>query len=268
MQGEASTRRRLCSASLKARLNCCYFWLVQPEKFVYPRHEMPLLEAYGGRFESAFVILHPFVRVPQSLAWSATRRYPEDAQIAALGARCAWSEVEAHVELNSCAHMNQALLTSIGSLSDYMADPAGCERLRTFLENKPIWMPAEGRFEPLLWSCFLQIFALAGMEELVFVPEFPHSDPVVRLSIAGLSDGSIPFPTCGTLLAPDDSFLFTVDWDSFFTLFYGRRSSVREAVRKLNLEGFFATANTNHAWWNYSFGCATVTVSPEDWQIA
>ena len=71
---------------------------------------------------------------------------------------------------------------------------------------------------------FLQIFALAGMEELVFVPEFPHSDPVVRLSIEGLSDGSIPFPTCGTLLAPDDSFLFTVDWDSFFTLFYGRRS--------------------------------------------
>ena len=229
---------------------------------------MPLAEAYGGRFDSVFVVLHPFARIPQSLSWKVTRRYPDDAQIAALGTRCDWSEVTAQIGLNSCARMNQVLLTSIGSLSDYMADPVGSERLQNFLENEQIWMPAEGRFEPLLWSNFLQIFALAGIEELVFVPEFPHSDPVVRLSIAGIRDGSIPFPTCGTLLAPDSSFLFTVDWDSFFTLFYGRRSLVDEAMRKLNLEGFFATANTNHAWWNYSFGCATVTVSPEDWQTA
>jgi len=36
----------------------------------------------------------------------------------------------------------------------------------------------------------------------------------------------------------------------------------------LNLEGFFATANTEHAWFNYSLGCATVTLSPEHWQPA
>jgi hypothetical protein len=36
----------------------------------------------------------------------------------------------------------------------------------------------------------------------------------------------------------------------------------------LNLEGFFATPNTEHAWFNYSMGCATVTLSPEHWQNA
>jgi hypothetical protein len=127
-------------------------------------------------------------------------------------------------------------------------------------------MPVEGRFEPLLQTVFLHIFREADAEELVFVPEFPNSNSIERLSIAGLSDSSIPFPTCGTLVAPDSSFLFTVDWDSFFTLFYGSRAFVADAVRRLNLEGFFATANTDHAWWNYSMGCATVTVSPEDWQ--
>jgi len=98
------------------------------------------------------------------------------------------------------------------------------------------------------------------------VPEFPQSDPVVRLSASGLRAGDIPFPSCGTLLAPDTSFLFTVDWDSFFSLFYGPRALIARAARSLKIEGFFATPNTDHAWFNYSMGCATVTISPEDWQ--
>ncbi len=238
------------------------------EEFVYPRHAGPLAEAYGGRFESAFIVLHPFVRVPKSLSWNVTQAYPDDAQIASVGVKCAWSEVAAKAGINCCARMNQALLTSIGSLADPVADPAGRDGLQRFLETNPVWMPVEGRFEPLLQRDVLQIFATSGIEELVFVPEFPQSDPVVRLAVGGLADGTIPFPGCGTLLAPDASFLFTVDWDSFFTLFYGWRSFIADAARKLNLEGFFATANTDHAWWNYSMGCATVTVSPEDWQTA
>jgi hypothetical protein len=164
--------------------------------------------------------------------------------------------------------MNLALLTSTGGIAGDLADPSGRYLLRLFLEKQPVWMPVEGRFEPLLQPDFLQIFRETGAEEIVFVPEFPNAEPVLRLSVAGLSGGTIPFPTCGTLVAPDASFLLTVDWDSFFTLFYGRRAFVADIARRLKLEGFFATANTDQAWWNYLMGCATVTVSPEDWQDA
>lgn len=239
---------------------------MQPEQFTYPSTSEPLLEAYGGAFECVFVVLHPFVRVPAELAWSVTHRYPSDAEIAAYGAKAPWTEVAARTSLKSCARINQALLTSIGSLEDHVADPAGRGELQRFLESHPIWMPTEGRFEPLLQPDFLHIFAEAGAEELIFVPEFPNSDPVVRLALAGLRSGSIPFPARGTLLAPNHSFLFTVDWDSFFTLFYGARAFVARVAAGLNLEGFFATPNTEHAWYNYSFGCATVTLSPEHWQ--
>ena len=241
---------------------------MHPDDFVYPPYELPLAEAFEGRFESAFIILHPFVRVPESLAWKATRRYPEDAQIAAFGNKVPWSEIAAGIDLHSLAGLNQALLSLTGSLPDSMADPAACHRLRHFLEQQPVRMPVEGRFEPLLQNDLLQIFAAAGFEELIFVPEFPQSDPASPFAIDALRSGSIPFPTCGTLLAPDASFLLTVDWDSFFTLFYGTRSFITDSVRRLHLEGFFANANTNHAWWNYSLGCATVTISPEDWQPA
>jgi hypothetical protein len=239
---------------------------MQPEQFTYPSLSEPLVEAYGGAFECVFVVLHPFVRVPAELAWSATHEYPGDTEIAARGAKVSWTEVAARTSLKSCAHINQALLTSIGSLDDHLADPAGRDDLQHFLESQPIWMPTEGRFEPLLQPDFLQVFAGAGAEELIFVPEFLNSDPVVCLPLAGLHGGRIPFPARGTLLAPDHSFLFTVDWDSFFTLFYGARSFVARVAAGLNLEGFFATANTEHAWFNYSFGCATVTLSPEHWQ--
>jgi Protein of unknown function (DUF2711) len=237
---------------------------MQLEEFVYPQYEKPLVEAYDGSFESVFVVLHPFVRIPEALAWKVAQQYPTDEQIFAQGTKCRWSEVSQQSGISSYARMNQALLTSIGSLSDYLADRAASEAIANFVKTHPVWMPSEGRFEPLLQRDFLDVFARSGAGELIFIPEFPYADPVARLPIERLKTGSDPFPSRGTLLAPDQSFLFTVDWDSFFTLFYGPRAFLAESVRRLKLEGFFATANTDHAWFNYSFGCAIVTVSPED----
>jgi hypothetical protein len=241
---------------------------MQPEQFTYPPYSIPLAEAYGGLFESVFVVLHPFIRVPDSLAWSATHQYPGDAQILMQGIKVPWAEAAAQTGLANCARIHQALLTSIGSLSDHLADPVGRDALKSFLESQPVWMPVEGRFEPLLQADFLYAFAEAQATELIFVPEFPQSDPIVSLPIAGLGSGSVPFPARGTLLGPDHSFLFTVDWDSFFTLFYGSRSFITRVAAALNLEGFFTSPNTEHAWFNYSFGCATITISPEHWQTA
>jgi len=234
------------------------------EKFVYPRYELPLVEAYAGKFESVFIVLHPFVRVPEAMAWSAVQHYPTDEQIVIQGTKCTWAEAQKQAGISSYARMNQALLTSIGSIAGDLADGAGSDAIAKFVKTNPVWMPAEGQFEPLLRRDFLEVFASAGAEALIFVPEFPNTDPVVPLPIAGLRNGSVPFPSRGTLLAPDQRFLFTVDWDSFFTLFYGPRAFVAESARRLRIEGFFATPNTDHAWFNYSFGCAIVTASPED----
>lgn len=241
---------------------------MQPEQFTYPSCEIPLVEAYEGRFETAFIVLHPFFAVPERLAWRVTQRYPSDAEIRAYGSPYSWTEVGRQTGLTSCARINQALLTATGSLRGDLADISARNALRSFLEEKSVWMPTEGRFEPLLQRELLDVFASRGCEELVHVPEFPDIDPVTRHAVAGLLDKSIPFPSGGTLLAPDASFLFTVDWDSFFTLFYGPQGFVAQQARERGLEGFFATPNTDHAWFNYSMGCATVTLSPEHWQTA
>jgi hypothetical protein len=241
---------------------------VHYEQFKYPAYETPLLEAYGGRFESAFVILHPFVRVPQHLAWKTVQTYPHDLQILAEGRRCRWAEVYEQTGLNSCAALNQALLASIGSISEDLTDFESRIVLQQYLESEPVWMPTEGRFEPLLQIDLLAAFEAAGCGKLVFVPEFPDLDGVREFDVQQLKSRAAAFPSRGSLMPADASFLFTVDWDSFFTLFYGPREFVTEVARRRNLEGFFAYPKMEHFWFNYSMGCATVTISPEHWPPA
>jgi hypothetical protein len=241
------------------------FCRVPYEQFKYPAYETPLLDAYDGRFEAVFVMLHPFARVPQHLAWKTIRGYPEDAQISSQGQKCTWAEIYTQTGLNSCAKLNQALLASIGSIAEDLTDFEARDLLQRFLHAEPIWMPTEGRFEPLLQGDLLAAFEAAYCHRLTFIPEFPELEEETELEIAQLKSHALPFPSRGTLMPGDGSFLFTVDWDSFFTLFYGPRKFLTDVARQRNLEGFFAYPKMEHFWFNYSMGCATVTISPEHW---
>jgi len=241
---------------------------VEYDRLIYPPYDTPLADAYGGLFKSVFIILHPFISVPESLAWKVTKQYPSDEQILSQGAKCPWARVAAQTGFSNCAKLNQALLTSTGSIAPELSDFSAGSALQHFLQSAPIWMPVQGRFEPLLQMDFLDAFAAAGQEELIFVPEFPNVDPIQLLKVSGLRNRKEAFPSRGALVAPDESFLLTVDWDSFFTLFYGPSAFVTEVARKQNLEGFFATPTTEHSWYNYTLGCCMVTLAPEVWPAA
>jgi hypothetical protein len=250
--------------SNSSAIRLCYPDSVNFESLVYPPYDAPLAEAYGGRFESVYIVLHPFVAVPDSLAWNATEQYPSHEEILSHGTKFPWAQVAAETGLHTCAKLNQALLTSIGAVSEELRDDPARDALQRYLESGSVWMPIEGCFETLLQADFLHAFEAAGQEELIFVPEFPNADPVQRLNVSRVRNGQESFPERGTLAAPDASFLLTVDWDSFFTLFYGPREFVAEVARRRRLEGFFATPTTEHQWFNYSLGCCVVTLAPED----
>jgi hypothetical protein len=240
-------------------------WAVSFERYVYPPYAEPLIEAYDKAFESAYILLHPFVRVPEALSWRAAHQYPTDEQILSHGEKCRWAEVARPAGIRNGAQMSQALLTTIGAIDPFLADPAARDALAAYLQANPVWMPTEGRFEPLLQADLLAPFAAAGFSELVHVPEFPAEEPIERIALADLEQKRRKFPERGSLVAPDESFLLTVDWDSFFCLFYGPRSLIEATARQRNLEGFFAEPETEHLWFNWKMGCATCTVSPEGW---
>jgi hypothetical protein len=207
------------------------------------------------------VVLHPFVWLPAETALHVDR-YPSGEQIRAYGQKYSWAKVAAETGLHTWPKLNHALLTSIGALKAEFRDDLAMDALQRFLEYRCIWMPGKGGFEPLLQREFLLIFTEAGLNELIFVPEFAEIDPspqhmalipdlvrIERLSVPDLDNGNVRFPFRGSLVAPDGSFLLTVDWDSFFTVFLGGRVFVKDTVQRLNLEGFFANDSTCHSWW-------------------
>jgi hypothetical protein len=172
---------------------------VRYEELVYPAYETALLDAYDHRFESVYIVLHPFVRMPASFAWRGTQQTPSVDQIVAQGAKCPWSKVIKETSLASFAKISQALLTSSGSLADYLCDYPARDAVHAMVQSGSVWMPEAGRFEPLLREDFLAAFEAACHDRI---------------------------------------------------------------ASERNLEGFYATALTEHNWFNYTMGCATVTVGP------
>ena len=146
-----------------------------------------------GRFECVFVVLHPFVRVPAELAWSATHRYPRRR-------RDRSARRESRVDrsrgidtsLKSCARINQALLTSIGSLADHVADRAGATNCSASSNPSPSGCPpkaASSRFSSP--TCF----TFSRRRERKSFSSSPNSltpIPWCGCPLAGLRNGEIP----------------------------------------------------------------------------
>lgn len=208
------------------------------------------MAAFNGRFECLFVTLHPFVGVPGALQ-PGRADYPEDVEIVAQAQKVSWSTVASGSGLGTVSRVNHALLTRIGALNPQFQDSDGAALLGAWLKAHAVWEPGEGDFEALLQADILAAFHGAGASQVISIPEFADEAEVQRLELDAVkSGGPGAFPKRGTVAAPDETFLFTVDWDSFFTLFYGPTQLVRSWVDGRKVEGFYATPATVHRWYD------------------
>jgi hypothetical protein len=176
--------------------------------------------------------------------------YPTDEQVRSHGRKYPWRQVAADARLETYSEINRGLLSAILALKEEYRDDRACAAIGKVLETAGnIWMPPEGCFPILLHEDILSAFEAKHSDEVVFLPEFPDLDPVQHLKLADLRSTQKSLPYRGTLLPADGIFLFTVDWDSFFTLLYGPFAFVSDVVKQRQLEGFFLGESTRHAWW-------------------
>ncbi|MEM9176153.1 MAG: DUF2711 family protein [Myxococcota bacterium] len=222
----------------------------------YPQ-EVPFLDHFGDRFDSAMVVLHPFLLLPEEVAarlaaLEGDERYPSDEVIADHAAPRSWSWLCDRLSFAGLEELNRTMLTSMGGLSEEYADPTGADELNEFLEAHPIWPPAEGRIEPLLLPPILSLLTDAGYHEFFVRDEFgedgrtlpiPEEDRALRLALA-----PAPF-VVASVSSPDDAILALVHWNSFYTILLGPRSTIDSAERVAGLEGFRCTEDTTHLWW-------------------
>jgi hypothetical protein len=220
-------------------------------QFAYPQYTTSLLQAYSGRFGAAFVALHPFFRMPASPDWKSidsNTNYPDNPYIRQYGQPVYWETIMRGIGCEDLRHFYIGMLTSIRALKQEYENREITQLIDEYTEQANVYPPLEGRFEPLLIESISQYISHEQADEMLYLPEFSKEPEVLSAeTIIQKCDESESY-LCGSLFDKNTSRLVTVDWDDFFTVFYGSSSELVSWLERSSLEGFFCDNQTLHSW--------------------
>lgn len=254
-----------------------------------PPDDTPIMPWYAGLYAHGFVALHPFFTVdgldPRTcehgtlilsgsaapaelglLQWTedqaARRRVGKeiasegvDGAAKRFGLKVSWRAMCQQVGFTDHCELDRALRTSIGGLRRDLAAPTTSDRLVSYCSEHHIFLPTEGRFEPVLQSSLATMFRQAGCESVIVGNGFDDDERLVPTSVLekrDLWDGRPELPQYGVsrLIAPDRSLFAWVHWDSFYTLILGTTEAFRDGKVSRLFEGFWCSEKTNTYWLN------------------
>lgn len=222
-----------------------------PRAITAPPSSVPILTWYKGIHDTAFCILHPFTRVePGYEALFGEDRDddvdPTREDLKRHSRPVSWVDVCRLSGIKEIGQLNRLLLDWIGALGAH--NEPGVEELLSILELHHLLPPDEGDFSPHLLDDFLRSIADQGYEEVVVGDEFGAEETRWRIRELLLSRFPFVEPAHPTLYPVDESMLYAVHWDSFFTVLAGDPDRVQSIVRAYRLEGFFCDDTTEVFW--------------------
>lgn len=216
----------------------------------YPSYEVPLLQAYGGRFDAAFIALHPFFRIPDSVDWESVdpnMDYPDAPYIRQYGQPVFWQTIMEGIGCEDLRHFYQGMLTSIGALQQEYQDKEMATLIASYTKQSNIYYPMEGFFHPLLIESIAQFISHEQTDDLFYLAEF-EKEPEVLSVEAMIQQCDLSRNLRGSLFDVNVTRLATVDWDDFFTVIYGSSDQLASLLESRPLEGFFCDDRTLHTW--------------------
>lgn len=215
----------------------------------YPRYESSLLHAYSGRFEAAFIALHPFFRMPTSIAWEPidqNSNYPDNPYVRRYGQPVYWQTIMQGIGCDDLRRFYIGMLTSIIALMPEAWDREIATLTRTYIEQANIYSPDEGFIEPLLIEPIAHYVSHEKTDEIFYLAEFAEEPEI--LSVEEVIQKCDERWLRGSLFDVNITRLVTVDWDDFFTIIYGSRNELTAFLKQHHLEGFFCDDHTQHEW--------------------
>lgn len=253
-------------------------------ELAYPSYEQPFLKSWDGRFESVFVALHPFFRMPgrdpvgdgylatpyatsiagkDAFEKAVENPSPQAAEFIKRGSGGSrllasigypddgWEEAQ---RVPWAEVSQQSRLGSLAEVGTALLALIGALRvpypekvasLVRFCEQTRTFPPEAGKFDELHTGPFLDLFRRAGAPLILFQEEF-DGQPIQVLTH---TEFEVVRPWRGSLYNPEKSILIVVDWDSYFTLVAGSRALLEAWASDQALDGFFADETTTHHWW-------------------
>jgi hypothetical protein len=252
-----------------------------------PPDDTAMLPWYQGAFSHGFIALHPFFTVkgldpaacdygtivlkgsdrPNDaglLEWtgeqSAKRAAGKElvggsiAEISKrFGRRIGWREMIKETEMKDHCALDCALRTNIMGLKRELENKEAAKKLISYCAREKIFLPTEGDFQPSMESDLVSIFHRAGLTEIVIGDQ--HGDDEKLISVASLANASAwetreDLVKWGArrLMAPDQSMLVWVHWDSFYTAVFGTEKRLRDLRLSENFEGFWCSDESTTYW--------------------
>jgi hypothetical protein len=223
--------------------------LPAPDKFAVCPLDGAILPFYEGVFEAAFVLLSPFLR-PRSPSVKIFPHTTAD-ELCRTCDPVRWSEVQVLSGLPSLAAIDVALRTNILGLKKALANDALAIQLNDRLSQHGLLPPCEGMFPELSLDPVLSFIQSLGSEWVWVGDELCTERKLHWIDDLKPAKAETTL-TQGSVFTPEKSTLWTVHWDSHFSLFCSTRENVERLSRHPDLEGFICGPATEVYWsiWN------------------
>lgn len=223
--------------------------LPEPDKHAVCPLNGAILPFYDGTFEAACLILSPFARRKASTveliddSWEALSA-GEYCQLFDL---VPWSEVREICGLPSIASIDVALKTMIGALKSDRADKQLADVLASSLKQHGLFPPCEGVFPELIQEPLLSFLQTLGQTWVWVGDELGTQRKLHGIDDLKPANAKVAI-TRGSVFTPDKAHLWTVHWDSHFTLYCSSQLNVERLAAHPELEGFVCTRETQIDW--------------------
>lgn len=207
-----------------------------------------ILDYYAGTFEAAYVPLSPFIQpVSISAELFCSDSYLDRATIAATCKAVSWNTVMSLTGLPSLAAVDIGLRTQIHGLNKKCANPEFADRIRQMTESTGIIPPCEGEHSDLLHNQVLGLFQELGHNWVWVGDEFCTERKLYWIEDLKNEKEPTIAGHCN-VFSPDKSLLWTVHWDSHFSLLCSSMENLNRIKVGERLEGFFCGSNTQIFW--------------------
>ena len=211
--------------------------------------DIPILDFYQEYYDSVYIMLHPFIKItaPDKMEFK-PGNWPKKEQLTKYTEKLSWKEFLELSGLKTIKRLDVALRTSIGGLKKQVENKEDADLLQTISESHNLIEPAEGRFHELLIDDMMRALQHLGHDWVFIGDEFGEERKLEY--IQDIIDNKVkPGTAMRNWYTHKNEALFTVHWDSHFTLLCSDRQTINKILEMYPLEGFFCD-NTTEIYWS------------------
>ena len=221
------------------------------ESITCPAEGDKILAHYRSYYESVFIIFHPFIKPKIGFEFDHENDYPDKKSIVENFDKVTWLEMVQECGFEDLNRLDIALRNWIGGLVAKYQNQVEVDKLENVCKQFKIIEPGEGRFSDCLIDEMISSVKNLGYNKIIFGDEWGKKKEALLIADIEFKkedfDSSIDFIP-NNMYTEDKKLLYSVHWDSHFTLLCSDLETLKSIVDKYQFEGFYANNETEIYW--------------------